>query len=98
MGEAVPAVLGKILATCRIFLLFFFVPPPTRAAACPAECGSFSSQGGGGGGGDRDVDGEGERRVCRFSFSFCFHNPLCGAGPSLYEVVAACALSLLLSD
>ena len=42
VGKAVPSVLVAILATCRIFLIFFvFVLSPTRAAACPVGCGSF---------------------------------------------------------
>ena len=50
VGKAVPSVFGAILATCRIFLLFFvFIPSFTRAAACPVGCGYFSSRGVGGG-------------------------------------------------
>ena len=42
MCEAVPSVFGAILATCRIFLLFFvFVLSPTCAATFPAGCGYY---------------------------------------------------------
>ena len=55
-------------------------------------------RGGEGGGCDWDVDREGDRRLCHIYFSFCFRCPLLGAGPSLFEVVAAWVLSSLLSD
>ena len=51
-----------------------------------------------GGDGDRNVEGEGERRLCLISFSFCLSCPLLGAGPSLSVVVAAFALSLEMYD
>ena len=51
-----------------------------------------------GGDGDRDVDGEGERRLCSLSFYFCLCRPLLGAGPSLSVVVPTLALSSLLSN
>ena len=51
-----------------------------------------------GGDGDRDVDREGERILCRLSFSFCLRRPLLGAGTSLSVFMAAFALSLSLSD
>ena len=78
------------------FILFLFVPFPTRSAARPARCGYFSSRGGGG---DQDLNGEGDRRLCclSFSFSFCFRLTLLGAGSSISEVVAAWVLSSLLS-
>ena len=51
-----------------------------------------------GGDGNRDIDGEGDRRLCRLYFYFCLRPPLLCAGPSLSVVVVAFALSLSLSD
>ena len=49
-------------------------------------------------GGDGDRYLKGERRLCLLNFSFCLHRSLLGAGPCLFVVVAAFALSSKLSD
>ena len=43
---------------------------------------------------NRDVEVEGEQRLCLCSFYFCLRRPLLGAIPSLCVVVAALELSL----
>ena len=89
--EAVPSVLSTIFATRQIFFFSFSSRPllvRLRALRALRDVVLFRL-----GGGYRDVDGEGDRRLCRLSFSFSFQRPLLGEGPSLSEVVAAWLLS-----
>ena len=72
------------------FLSFFLSCPLTVRLRALQDLVLFRP---GVGGGDWDVYGEGEKRLCCFSFSFCFHCPLGGVGPSLSVVLVACVLS-----
>ena len=98
-------VLGHFLRIlCNICILldfssFICFPPKTYSWVCgPCVLWFSFVAGGGGGGGDRDVDREGERRVCCLSFYFCLRRPLRGAGTLLSVVVAVFAISSSLSN
>ena len=89
---------------CKTYILLdfssFLCFSPTPYFCAYGICGMcfYLFAGWGGGGGDIDVDEEGKRQMCRLSFSFCLRRPLHGTKPSLSVVVAAFALSLLISN
>ena len=89
--SAVPPYLAQYLQFVRFFF-FYFSSHPLILRLCALQVVVIFPLGGEGGG-DRDVDAEGDRRLCYIYFSFCFRRPLLGAVLSLFEVVAAWTLS-----